>query len=272
LAVVNSFTDITERKRAEVELKESERRFREMLEKAELVAVTLDTQGRVTFINDYLLSLTGWQRDEVMGENWFDRFIPPEQQEMLKDFFFRSITTGEIQAHYTNDIVTSWDEMRTILFTNVLLRDLQDNITGTASIGEDITERERAAVEISESRRQVLDVLESITDGFVAVDNDWRFTYVNSKAEQLLGKRKLELLYRTMWEAFPEVVDTTFGKEFRRAVDKDTPVVFEEFYPPLNKWFEVHAFPYKRGLSIYFRDISKRKRVENEYKRRGELS
>ncbi|HZD60095.1 MAG TPA: PAS domain-containing protein, partial [Anaerolineae bacterium] len=92
------------------------------------------------------------------------------------------------------------------------------------------------------------------------------------KAEQLLGKRKLELLYRTMWEAFPEVVDTTFGKEFRRAVDKDTPVVFEEFYPPLNKWFEVHAFPYKRGLSIYFRDISKRKRVENEYKRRGELS
>lgn len=271
-AVINSFTDITDRKRAEEELKESERRFREMLEKAELVAVMLDIQGRITFINDYLLNLTGSQRDEVIGKNWFDIFIPPEQQEQLKDFFFKSIAKGEILARYENDIVTSLGERRTILFTNVLLRDLQGNIIGTASIGEDITEWARAAEEISESRRQVLDVLESITDGFVAVDNYWRFTYVNSKAEQLLRRRKEELLFRTMWDSFPGVEDTTFGKEFKRAVDENTPVVFEEFYSPVDKWFEVHAFPYKMGLSIYFRDISERIKMEHEYKRKDELS
>lgn len=269
---VVSFTDIAERKKAEEELKESERRFREMLEKAELVAVMLDTQGRITFINDYLLNLTGWQRDEVVGKDWFNRFIPPEQQGQLKDFFFESIAKGEIQAHHTNDIITSWDERRTILFTNVLLRDLQGNIIGTASIGEDVTERERAAEEIRESRRQVLDVLESMTDGFVAVDTDWRFTYVNTKAAQLLRRRKEELLFRTMWDAFPGVEDTTFGKEFKRAVGENNPVVFEEFYQPVNKWFEVHAFPYKMGLSIYFRDISERKKREIEYKRKDELS
>ncbi|MCL6473193.1 MAG: PAS domain S-box protein [Firmicutes bacterium] len=272
LVVVNSFTDITDRKRTEEELRESERRFREMLEKAELAAVMLDTQGRITFINDYLLNLTGWQRDEVIGRNWFSIFIPAEQQEQLKDFFFESLAKGEIQAHYKNDIVTSWDERRTISFTNVLLRDLQGNVIGTASIGEDVTERERAAEEIRASRRQVLDILESITDGFVAVDNDWRFTYVNAKAAQLLRRRKEDLLFRTIWDEFPEVVDTTFAKEFLRAVSENKPVVFEEFYPPLGRWFEVHAFPYKTGLSIYFRDISERKEREAKYKRKDELS
>ena len=262
VGLVASLTDITERKKAEEELKESERRFRTMLEEVSLVAVILDTQGKITFVNGFLLNLTGWQKDEVIGKDWFDTFIPPEQRDEIRRFFFESIAKGEILPHYENDIVTSWDERRTLSFTNVLLRDSRGRILGTASIGHDITAEKQAAEDIRESRKQVLDILESITDGFFAVDNDWRFTYVNHKAEQLLGKRKEEILFKSMWDAFPEVVGTTFYKEFNRAKEEMIPISFEEFYPPLNKWFEVHVYPYKNGLSGYFDDIGQRKRTE----------
>ncbi|MHB8842384.1 MAG: PAS domain-containing protein, partial [Candidatus Aquicultor sp.] len=81
VGLVASFTDITERKKAEEELKESERRFRTLLEEVPLIAVSLDIQGRITFVNDFLLNLTGWDKDEVIGKDWFDTFIPREQRD-----------------------------------------------------------------------------------------------------------------------------------------------------------------------------------------------
>src|SRR3954467_7873861 len=72
--------DVTERKRADRALAESERRFRAMLEGIDLIAITLDERGRVQFCNDYVLRLTGWQRDEVIGQDWFKMFIPDADQ------------------------------------------------------------------------------------------------------------------------------------------------------------------------------------------------
>lgn len=261
---VVTFTDMTERKRAAEALKESERRFREMLEEVSLTAVTIDVKGRITFINDFLLNLTGWQRDEVIGKDWFDIFIPEDQREQVRNFFFDSIAKGKIQAHYENDIITNWGENRTISFTNVLLRDSKGLVIGSASIGHDITEEKRVTQEINESRKQVLDILESISDGFFAVDNDWRFTYVNHMAEELLSRRKEELLFRSMWEAFPEVVGTKFYEVFNSAKEKMLPLSVEEFYAPLSKWFEVHVYPYKNGLSGYFSDVTERNQIEEE--------
>ena len=134
--------DITDRLRAEETLRASERRFREMLETVQLAAVTLDTQGNVTFCNNYLLELTGWRQEEVLGHSWFDRFIPPESG--VRAMFFDSLAQGAVPAHHENDILTRLGERRLIAWNNTVLRDGQGNIIGTASIGEDITERKRA--------------------------------------------------------------------------------------------------------------------------------
>ena len=129
----------------------------------------------------------------------------------------------------------------------------------------EIAEREAAVEEVKESRRQVLDILESITDAFLALDTSWRFTYVNRNAAKFLGKKKEQLLFRYIWDVFPEAFGSTFSREFERAVEQKVPVMFEEFYPPLNKWFEVHAYPYKSGLTIYFRDVTVRKKIEKQH-------
>ncbi len=262
-AAVGVARNITEQKETERALRESERRFRDLFEKSELVAVIVDNQGKTVSINDYTLNLLGRRREEVLGEEFLD-FVPPEQRSVLIQAFMQAILTGEILAHYKSDIVSAWGEKRTIAFTNVLLHDANGNVVGTANMGQDITEELRAAEEISESRKQVLDILESITDGFFALDNIWRFTYVNQRAAEYVGRRREDLLFRNMWEVIPELAGTKFETEYHRAKDEMAPVSFEEFYPPQKKWFKVHVYPYQNGLSVYFEDVTERKQSESK--------
>ena len=113
-------------------------------------------------------------------------------------------------------------------------------------------------------------ILESITDAFFALDHRWRFTYLNSAAARVLRRRREELLGQSVWEEFPEAVGLAFYREYRRAVEERVTVDFEEYFPPLETWFEVKAYPLKTGLAVYFRDINRRKRAEEELRRSEE--
>ncbi len=134
--------DITDSRQAEEALRESERRLRELLENVNLVAVGLDAHGSITFCNDFLLRLTGWQREEVLGQSWFETFVPflPD----LQRSFGNLIRQETMMPHYENEIVTRAGERRLIAWNNTLLRDREGRVIGTTSIGEDITERKRA--------------------------------------------------------------------------------------------------------------------------------
>ena len=121
----------------------------------------------------------------------------------------------------------------------------------------------RTRDEARQVQETITTILESITDGFTTVDRNWCFTYVNEEAGRLLQTPRQELIGKQVpQEAFPEVAGTAFEREFQRAMADRVTVELEQFYPPLNKWFEIHAYPCAEGLSIYFRDISDRKQSE----------
>jgi PAS domain S-box-containing protein len=113
------------------------------------------------------------------------------------------------------------------------------------------------------ARDRVTSILESTTDAFLAVDREWRFTYVNREAERLLQRPRAELLGRDLWSEFPAAVGATFQHEYERAMREQVTVYFEEHYAPLGVWFEVRAFPSPDGLSIYFRDVTERRVAED---------
>ncbi|HHT9135336.1 MAG TPA: HD domain-containing phosphohydrolase [Candidatus Avalokitesvara rifleensis] len=119
---------------------------------------------------------------------------------------------------------------------------------------------------LEESKRHVTHILGSITDAFFALDREWRFTYVNPEAERHLQKKQEELIGRSIWDEFPEAVNTTFYREYRKAMSEQVGVVVEEFYPPFNRWYEARAYPSKEGLSVYFRDVTERRHAEEERK------
>lgn len=142
--IVALVRDITEHRKAVQNLRESERRFSEMLGSVELISLMLDTSARVTYCNKYLLQLTGWQHDEVIGNDWFLQFIPPELQH-LKDTLFRAVLANEPEAmHNENVILTRSGEHRLIRWNSSVLRSGDGDVIGLASIGEDITARKAA--------------------------------------------------------------------------------------------------------------------------------
>ncbi len=107
-------------------------------------------------------------------------------------------------------------------------------------------------------------MVDRLTDAFFALDTDWRFTYLNDRAEALLKRSRSDLLGRVMWDEFPETVETQFPDGFYRAMDEQVPVTFEVYHTPLETWFEAQASPSESGLSVYMRDITERKARETQ--------
>jgi PAS domain S-box-containing protein len=112
--------------------------------------------------------------------------------------------------------------------------------------------------------------LECTTDSFLTLDFDWLITYVNSQAEMVTGRSRDELLGRCFWECFPEVQGTRFEREYHRSATDNVMVEFEEYFPPLELWFEVRAYPNSDGLVIHFRDVTEKKERERELKKARE--
>jgi PAS domain S-box-containing protein len=144
--------DITERKQAEAVLRESERRLRDMLENVQMVTLMLDDQGRILFCNEYLLGLTGWQREEVLGRDYFEIFLPAEVRDGLRQVY-QSLMQGGPLSHYENEIITRTGERRLISWNNTSLKNMAGQTIGVASIGEDITERKQLEAQLRQAQK-----------------------------------------------------------------------------------------------------------------------
>ena len=117
---------------------------------------------------------------------------------------------------------------------------------------------------VREGEARIGRVLESMSSAFYQLDRDWRFTYVNSEAERLLGAGRTRLIGESIWEAFPAAVGSEFERNYREAVASGSPASFEAHYPPpLDGWYEVRAWPSPEGLAVYFLDITARRDTQD---------
>ncbi len=107
-------------------------------------------------------------------------------------------------------------------------------------------------------------MLESITDGFFAVDKNWTITHINSASAKLFGTSREKLLGRNLWSLFPKYTDSRSYREYTKAMHENTTVHFEDYLIPYKIWFEVNAYPFPNGLAVYFRDISQQKQIQKE--------
>ncbi len=108
-----------------------------------------------------------------------------------------------------------------------------------------------------------MQLLERISDGFVALDKDWRYIYVNQKAAELLLRQKpSDLIGKHIWTEYPEGLGQPFHLAYEKAMKEQTPIVIEDYYAPWDRWFENRIYPSAEMLCILFTEITERKRIE----------
>ena len=259
LRMYGASIDVTERKQADEKLRESEERLRRAIEIETVGVIFFKTDGSITDANDAFLRMSGYSREDLAeGLVRWDEMTPPEWMphslKAIKEFE----STGRT-IPYEKEFVRKDGSRWWALFAATRL----DEEEGVEFI-IDITQSKRAEEELRKSGERITNILESITDAFVAVDRQWRFTYINERALTTLQRTREELLGKNMWEEFPEAVGLPAYREYHRAMTSGNSVHFEEFNPWLDIWVEINAYPSEGGLAIYFRDITERKRAEEE--------
>ncbi|MFC0183939.1 ATP-binding protein [Pseudarcicella hirudinis] len=110
--------------------------------------------------------------------------------------------------------------------------------------------------------RFLKDILDSISDGYVSLDKDWICTFANEKGALLVGKKTEELVGKRIWDLFPEGIDQPFYLNYEKVMKDKIPVVLTEYFAPWDRWYENRIYPLKDGISIFFSDLTQRKKSE----------
>ena len=254
--------DDTERKEAEEALKQSEEKYHRLFDEdltGDFIA-TLD--GEILECNPAFAEIYGFDNIEnalkwnISESNPFDW---PYMVTRLK-------SEGKIMGFQ------SWqrrsDVMRIHVIANLvgIFNDSDELIQVKGYVFDD-TERKQAEEKLESGKQQVTNILDSIQDGFMALNNFWNFIYVNRCAAEYLGVDVDDLLGQNLWERFPEFTGTVYETRLRKAMGDKQIQHFEASEILKNDhWFDVSVYPSDDGISVYWRDITVRKNLESELK------
>jgi PAS domain S-box-containing protein len=135
----------------------------------------------------------------------------------------------------------------------------------------DITERRNAEqtlrerdTELHAADRRLAEIVQGMTEGCFALDSEWRFSFVNDRAEALLHRRREQMLGRTIWETFPILAGTAFEDNYRHAMSARVPLSFEVYSTVAERWLDIRLFPTGEGLAAFLLDVHDRKMAELE--------
>jgi PAS domain S-box-containing protein len=217
--------------------------------------------GRFIRVNPACTRTLGHSQDELIGKSMLD-FIYPEDRETTARQL-TELTRGNPIAYFENRFRCADGSYKWLAWSSAPF--LAEG--RVYAVARDRSKRKLAQEALLESNARLVSVLENTTDAFFAVDRHWCLIRINQQAERLWDCRRQDLLGRNLWEVFPETLGGPFFQMYDEAMRSGTPAHREEFSPPLRRWLEVHAYPSPEGLSVYFRDITERRRASEELKR-----
>lgn len=253
--------DIGDRKRTEAALQRSQERYTLATAESQVGVWDWDLTTDEIYISPNLKALLGWADAAVPHLSTWIEWVHPQDRDPV---------IAAMQAHLDGDteryemahrMVHRDGRIYWLLARGTAIRDDQGRPLRLAGTYTDITQLKQTEDALRASHQQVTDILESITDGFFALDENWRFTYINQRAEQQLQQPRQTLLGQCLWTVLPSMAQTGCYEAFHQVMQERVSRVFEVFYGPLNAWFEMHAYPTPWGISVYFQDSTGRRRA-----------
>ncbi|SEC53269.1 PAS domain S-box-containing protein [Terriglobus roseus] len=216
--------------------------------------IFLDEEWRITYANEQARRISRIRPEHLNSKSHWELYPATvgTEQERKYHRVMHERTTEELEFYYEPFEV--WIKLRALPIAS-----------GIAVYYQDVTElrNSQRAAELAAARlRQVFDVT---SDAIVTLNREWRYTFVNRRAKDLLGSGD-ELLDQTVWHFFPETVypGSPYVENFYRTMVQREATIFEAYYPePLNKWLRLECQPSEEGIAIFFRDITQSKKFEH---------
>ncbi|MEG3938605.1 PAS domain-containing protein [Microcoleus sp. S36b_A3] len=264
------FKDISDRKQAENLLREHYSKLRLFVKHSPVGVAMFDRQMQYMLVSDRWLANYGLGAQNIVGRSHYD--ILPDLPDRWKQIHQRCLA-GAVEICPEELFPRADGSMDWVRWEIHPWRTNSGEIGGIMIFSEVITDRKNAELAIAEAKQQVSNIIESITDAFIAFDSQWRYTYVNATAEKLLARSRNDLLGRSIWEMFPAEKESNSRvyQEFHRVINEQVSVKFEEFSPSLQVYVEVSAYPAAGGLTAYWSDITDRKRTEEELRQKNAI-
>ncbi len=255
--VINLFgLDITPLKTANLEML----KFKNVIESSSEGVTIIDLKTEDVYLNSSFKKALGYIEEELNQITKIKNAYRNEYQgeEVFNQLLNGKSWNGDIQLLNKSKKVLDYQ------FSGGPIFNQNDELIAVYGIHTDITDRKNYEKELKQFNNQVNNILESITDGFFSITKDWIVTYFNKEAEKLLRISKDSILGNNLWDYFPVSKNSDSFKQYSKAFETGEKVSFQDYFKAYDTWFEVNAYPSASGLSIYFKDITTKKRADEE--------
>jgi PAS domain S-box-containing protein len=225
-----------------------------------IIGVSLD--GIITDWNPAAQQLYGYSASEVIGQP-LAILAPPDRTGEILELLGR-VGSGESIADLETVRQTKSGASIDVSKTIWPVHTDAGEVIAAATITRDISVRKTAEADLTATHQQTRQVLERITDGFCALDRDWRFTSINPMAEKILGRPRDELLGKIIWDELSDATGTSLYATCDQAMNEGVTSRVELHDFSLGAWFEARVYPSAAGPSVFFRDVTAKKELERK--------
>ncbi len=237
--------------------------------------ITTDKEYKITNWNIHAQEMYGYTEEEVLDKTVDEVFrinsAISGQPDLLAPDATRLNWKGEL-IHYNKK-----NQPLDVDVTVAVIKDVDGNNLGTVSVIRNVTERNMIQKQLKQLTTNLEEevkikvaelnsVFERITDAFIALDNDWRYVYVNQKAGEMHNRNPKDLIGKVIWEEFPDVVNEPFYVALQEARKTKQSQRLELHYSKTDRWFEDLIYPSADGMSVYYHDITEKKKAEQKLK------
>ncbi|MEP6487601.1 ATP-binding protein [Microcoleus vaginatus] len=256
--------DITDLKQVEATLRESEARLRFMLDASQIGDWDLDLTTQPYTAHRSLRHDQIFGYESLVPEWSYDIFLThvhPDDSASVNEKFQETLSANT-NWNFECRIIHADQSVHWIWVRSSVYCDSTGTPTRLLGIVVDITDRKRAEAALRETEEQSRNILESIGEAFFAVDENWRFTYVNQFAETLLDRVRGDLIGKNLWEEYSGLIGSEFEPIYWSPMRDRVPASLTAFYPDHNRWYEVRGYPAADGITIYFKNVTDRIQAE----------
>lgn len=255
-----------ERLRSIEKLSESEKRLNLALTAADMATCDVDLSTGQTIWSAKQFQILGYDLATDGADNiemWWNRVHPDDRPAVIHAWETaqrkRSLYRMEHRFIRFDSEQVVW-----VAATGQFLENQMGKAMRFVGVMFDITDRKRSEKALQTSEEQSRNILESITDAFFSLDQDWRYTYLNPQVERLVDRSPSDLLGKIIWEEYPGLIGSEFETAYYRAANEQIASSVTAFYPDHDRWYELRVYPAVAGVTSYFRDVTDLKRIEVE--------